>query len=107
MKKTAVGVVGCGYWGPNLVRNLSGLPQCQMKLICDLSEERLQHMQKLYPEVGMERDFTHMLNGAKLDAVVIATSVRHHYPMAKASLLAGNTPSWKNPWPDPPPNARN
>ncbi len=86
---TKVGVVGCGYWGPNLIRNFRGLQDCQLKLVCDLSEARLKHMRTLYPEVETTRDFNHMLNGAGLDAVVVATSVRFHYSMAKAALEAG------------------
>ena len=84
-----VGVVGCGYWGPNLVRNFRSLPDCGMKIMCDISVQRLKHLRSLYPEVKGETDYNHMLNGAGLDAVAIATSVRYHYPMAKASLEAG------------------
>jgi len=58
-------------------------------MMCDVSQERLAHLRALYPEVEGEADFGHMLNGAGLDAVVIATAVKLHYPMAKASLLAG------------------
>jgi predicted dehydrogenase len=88
-KQINVGVVGCGYWGPNLIRNFRSLPDCNLKLMCDISEARLKHLRTLYPEVAGETDFNHALNGAGLDAVVIATAVRFHYPMAKASLLAG------------------
>ncbi|MHB1309505.1 MAG: Gfo/Idh/MocA family protein [Limisphaerales bacterium] len=84
-----IGVVGCGYWGPNLVRNLRSIPDCSVQLVCDLSEERLRHMQRLFPEVGRTRDFEHLLNGAGLDAVMIATSVATHFPLAKAALEAG------------------
>ena len=84
-----VGVVGCGYWGPNLIRNFRSLPSCSLKMMCDISGERLAHLKMLYPEVEGITDFNEMLNGAGLDAVVIATAVRFHYPMAKASLLAG------------------
>lgn len=84
-----VGVVGCGYWGPNLIRNFRALPDCELKLMCDLDEKRLKHMRSLYPEIEVDTDFDHMLNGANLDAVVIATSVRSHYRMARASLEAG------------------
>ena len=85
----AVGVVGCGYWGPNLVRNFKGLSNCHMRAICDVSEGRLKHMKSLYPDVEAVTDFEHMLNGVGLDAVVLATPVKHHYSLAKASLLAG------------------
>jgi len=84
-----VGVVGCGYWGPNLVRNFKGLSDCHMRAICDVSEGRLKHMKSLYPDVESVTDFEHMLNGVGLDAVVLATPVKHHYSLAKASLLAG------------------
>jgi predicted dehydrogenase len=85
----AVGVVGCGYWGPNLLRNFKMLPNCQVKAICDASEERLLHMRNLYPDVEGVKNFDYLLNGVGLDAVIIATPVRHHYSLAKASLLAG------------------
>ncbi len=88
-KQIKIGVVGCGYWGPNLIRNFRALPDCSLKMMCDISQERLAHLKALYPEVEGEADFRHMLNGAGLDAVVIATAVKLHYPMAKASLLAG------------------
>jgi predicted dehydrogenase len=88
-KQIKVGVVGCGYWGPNLIRNFRSLPDCSLKLMCDISEARLKHLRSLYPEVQGATDFKHVLNGAGLDAVVIATAVRFHYAMAKASLLAG------------------
>jgi predicted dehydrogenase len=84
-----VGVVGCGYWGPNIVRNFKGLSNCHMRAICDVSEGRLKHMQSLYPDVEAVTDFEHLLNGVGLDAVVVATPVKHHYSLAKASLLAG------------------
>lgn len=91
MKKQAikVGVVGCGYWGPNLVRNFRSLPDCQMNMMSDLSEQRLAHLKTLYPEVEGVTDFRHLLNGSGLDAIVVATAVKTHFPLAKASLLAG------------------
>jgi predicted dehydrogenase len=58
-------------------------------MMCDVKKERLAHLRSLYPEIVGEVDYRHMLNGAGLDAVVVATSVGLHYPMAKASLLAG------------------
>lgn len=91
MKKQAikVGVVGCGYWGPNLVRNFRSLPDCNLKMMSDLSEQRLAHLKTLYPEVEGVTDFGHLLNGSGLDAIVVATAVKTHFPLAKASLSAG------------------
>jgi len=71
------------------MRNFRSLPDCRLKLMCDVDLDRLQHLKNLYPEVEGHVDYSHLLNGAGLDAIVIATSVRHHYQMAKASLLAG------------------
>jgi len=88
-KQINVGVVGCGYWGPNLIRNFRSLPECNLKVMCDVSESRLKHLRSLYPEVEGETSYERMLARADIDAVVIATSVRTHFPMAKASLLAG------------------
>ena len=84
-----IGVVGCGYWGPNLIRNFRALQDCKLKVMCDLSEDRLKHLGALYPEVEQTRDFNYVLTGADVDGVVIATAVRLHYPMAKAALEAG------------------
>jgi predicted dehydrogenase len=89
MKKLNVGVVGCGYWGPNLIRNFRALSDCKLKMICDLDEKRLAHLKNLYPEVEATTDYKGMLANGGLDAVVIATAVRTHHPLAKAALLAG------------------
>ncbi|EEF62362.1 Gfo/Idh/MocA family protein [Pedosphaera parvula] len=88
-KQIKVGVVGLGYWGPNLVRNFRVLSDCSLKLMCDMNTARLSHLKALYPEAECETDFNRMLTEGGLDAVIIATAVRLHYPMAKASLLAG------------------
>jgi predicted dehydrogenase len=84
-----VGVVGCGYWGPNLVRNFRQSPECNLKVLCDASESRLNHMRRLYPDLGTTTKFDDLLNDSEIDAVVIATPVRFHYTMAKAALSAG------------------
>src|SRR5580658_6684189 len=88
-KQIKVGVVGCGYWGPNLVRNFRSLPDCNLKAMCDISKERLKHLTALYPDVQGETSYDHMLKSLGVDAVVVATSVKMHFPMAKAALLAG------------------
>jgi len=88
-KKINVGVVGCGYWGPNLIRNFRSLPDCTLSVMCDVNESRLKHLRSLYPEVACETRYEQMLARADVDAVVVATSVKFHFPMAKASLLAG------------------
>jgi predicted dehydrogenase len=88
-KQITVGVIGCGYWGPLLVRNFRGLPDCQLKAVCDVNTGRLKHLNTLYPEVEGMTDTQQFINDCRLDAVVIATPVKNHYSLAKASLLAG------------------
>ena len=84
-----IGVVGCGYWGPNLIRNFHSLSRCKMKYMCDANPLRLKHLKTLYPDVEGLLDYDEMLKASNLDAVIVATSVKRHYSMAKASLLAG------------------
>ncbi len=84
MKELIVGVVGCGYWGPNLVRNFKGLPNCNLKAMCDVSETRLKHLRSLYSDVEGVSNFEHLLNGVGIDAVVVATPVKDHYVLASA-----------------------
>src|SRR5438128_5713390 len=88
-KQITVGIIGCGYWGPLLVRNFKGLADCQLKAVCDVNTERLKHIRTLYPDVEGIPQTQQLLNGANVDAVVIASPVNYHYPLAKASLLAG------------------
>lgn len=80
-----VGVVGCGYWGPNLVRNLRMLDGCRLEVICDTDQERLTHMKKLYPELRTETDVANVVSD-DVDAIVIATPVFLHHELAKKSL---------------------
>jgi predicted dehydrogenase len=89
IKQLKIGVIGCGYWGPNLARNLRSLSDCNLKMMSDLSEQRLGHLKSLYPEIEGVTDYRHLLNGSGLDAIVIATPVKSHYPLAKACLSAG------------------
>lgn len=85
----SVGVVGCGYWGPNLIRNFKSVPSCHLAGICDLDENRLRHLKSLYPDLDTYTSAEQFLNLPKLDAVVVATPVRFHHPIAKAALEKG------------------
>jgi len=84
-----VGVVGCGYWGPNLIRNFSNLKTCKVIACSDLLEQRLSHMQRLYPAIRTTTNFREIMNDPMIDAVVIATPVSSHYGMALEALEAG------------------
>lgn len=85
----SIGVVGLGYWGPNLARNFSQLPGCHLSAICDHDPERLDKMRFLHPEVAKFSDFESMLEEADLDAIAVATPVASHFRLANAALLAG------------------
>jgi predicted dehydrogenase len=84
-----VGVIGYGYWGPNLVRNFMAAPGSAVMRVCDLREERLAPLQKLYPGVQMCSKPDELINDPAIDAVVIATPVSSHFELALASLKAG------------------
>jgi predicted dehydrogenase len=88
-KKIRVGVIGCGYWGPNLVRNLSQTSDCEVAVLCDASEQRLRHMKRMYPGIAATTKMEDVLDDPAVDAVIVATPVRFHHPMAKAALEAG------------------
>ncbi len=87
--KINVGVVGCGYWGPNLIRNFRAIDECRMVAMCDRDPQRLQHLHSLYPEVALCSDYEAFLARPDIDAIAIATPVRLHHRMAKAALEAG------------------
>ncbi len=90
MKATInVGVVGCGYWGPNLIRNFRALPNCRLRFICDRDEQRLRHVKSLFPDVEATTRYEQLIECKGLDAIVIATPVATHHRLAMASLQAG------------------
>ena len=84
-----IAVVGCGYWGPNLVRNFRSLPGVKVEVICDKNQERLDHLESLYPEVEKTTDFSRITGDSCIEMVAVATSVCTHYPLARASLESG------------------
>jgi predicted dehydrogenase len=88
-KPINVAVVGCGYWGPNLIRNFSALPDCRVKYVCDLDAKRLAHMKQLYPQVETTKEFEKIIGDREVNALVVATPVHLHYELAKKSLEAG------------------
>ncbi len=87
-REIRIGVVGCGYWGPKLARNFHEIPTSSLVMVSDVRLERLQQIKNLYPNVRVTQNYEEMLE-EDIDAVVIATPVRMHYPMAKKALLAG------------------
>jgi predicted dehydrogenase len=83
-----VGVVGTGYWGPKLARNFHEIPVAQLEWVCDLREERLEHIRSLYPEVRTTKDYRKVL-ASDVDAICITTPVHTHCHLAIEALRAG------------------
>jgi predicted dehydrogenase len=84
-----VGVVGAGYWGPNLIRNLAELPGSPLAAVADANPARLDYIRARYPAVALYDAGATLFNAPGIDAVVIATPAETHYALAREALLAG------------------
>lgn len=85
MNKTRIGVIGCGYWGPNLIRNFNEIPASEVAAVADLREERLKTVQSANHGVVTTKDYQDLFQ-MNLDAVVIATPPATHYALAREVL---------------------
>ncbi len=83
-----IGLIGCGYWGPNLIRNFHENPQANLVVVADLKQERLNFIHNSYPEVKLIADY-HEMYSMGLDAIVIATPPTTHYEIAKDVIQHG------------------
>ncbi|HMA77267.1 MAG TPA: Gfo/Idh/MocA family oxidoreductase [Candidatus Krumholzibacteriaceae bacterium] len=84
-----VGIIGCGYWGPNLIRNFINLDDVHVKTCADLLDERLNHMKKIYQSIETTKDYRDIINDSEIDAVVVATPVSTHFKLAEEALNSG------------------
>lgn len=84
-----IGVIGCGYWGPNLVRNFSESEAFELVTCCDLDPKRLLRIGRRYPALHLTKEANVILEDPTIDAVAIATPLRTHYELAKAALEKG------------------
>ena len=84
-----IGVAGLGYWGPNLARNFAAIEGCELTWCCDASEEARVRWQPSFPSARFTADLDDLLNDPELDAVVLATPVPSHGPLAERVLGAG------------------
>src|ERR1700688_3270660 len=82
-------IVGCGYWGPNLIRNFTACPTTSVAMLCDLDESRLRKCALGCPQARLTQDFDEVLASPEVDAVAIATPAVTHAPLAKLALQAG------------------
>jgi predicted dehydrogenase len=84
-----IGVIGYGYWGPNIVRNFHGLDRAELVTVCDKSQGALKRAHKVFPSLHLTTDFSEVLRSPNIDAVAIVTPVWTHYELAKAALENG------------------
>jgi predicted dehydrogenase len=84
-----IGVVGYGYWGPNIVRNFQSVQYGSVKCICDFDPKSLARAKTYHPEVRLTADYETLLDAPDIDAVAVITPVRTHYALAKKALMKG------------------
>jgi predicted dehydrogenase len=84
-----IGVVGYGYWGPNLVRNFASIPSARVVGVSDLDPAKLAAVSRSYPGVMATESYEDLLKDSRIDAVAIATPVHTHYELARLALIAG------------------
>ncbi|MCP4573186.1 MAG: Gfo/Idh/MocA family oxidoreductase [bacterium] len=84
-----VGVIGCGYWGPNLIRNLNSLPEAELVAIADLDPQRLEHVGLLYPGAIKTVDHRVVVEHEEIDAIIVATPMGTHKALGTEVLEAG------------------
>ncbi|RJX18270.1 MAG: gfo/Idh/MocA family oxidoreductase [Desulforudis sp.] len=84
-----VGVIGCGYWGPNLIRNFMQMKKTNVAKIADLDPKRLEHIKELYPSISPTNDYRGIIEDPNIDIIAIATPVKTHFKFAAEALAAG------------------
>jgi predicted dehydrogenase len=83
------GVIGYGYWGPNIVRNFNSNPNINLSIICDKSDDRLKVVKQIFPDMKITNAYDDIINSSEIDLVAIVTPVKTHYDLAKQALLNG------------------
>jgi predicted dehydrogenase len=89
MADITVGIIGYGYWGPNLVRNFAGTLGCRVKWVSDFSADRLAIAKKQFSFLSITQDYLDLINDPEVDAIIIATPVFSHFKLGKDALNAG------------------
>jgi predicted dehydrogenase len=84
-----IGVIGSGYWGPNLIRNFNSLPNCTVKTVADKKQGRLDFIRQEFPSTEVTLDYLDIINDNSIDAVCIATPVKTHTNIAIEAMKAG------------------
>ena len=86
-----IGVIGYGYWGPNIVRNFNAANGSEVAMVCDMNQQSLKKVKKAYPGVRVTTDKAELIKDPEVDAVAIATPVFTHHELAKMALNEGKS----------------
>ncbi|MBA7597041.1 Myo-inositol 2-dehydrogenase [subsurface metagenome] len=84
-----IGLVGAGYWGKNLIRNIMESKEAALNIVCDIDKNKLMRVKKRYPGVKITTNFLNLVNNKSIDAVVISTNVNSHHNLAKKAIKNG------------------
>ena len=82
-----IGIIGCGYWGPNLIRNFSQLAEAKIVFVCDIDSSKLESIKRIYPYLQTVVDYSEVIKSSDVDAICVATPLDTHYKIAKEALL--------------------
>lgn len=83
-----IGIIGCGHWGPNYIRNFTELPESEVVMVCDIDEARLNGIKGRFREIEIERDYERLLDNPAIEAVVVSTPASTHYQIVRDALEA-------------------
>src|SRR5271156_7049462 len=84
-----IGVIGYGYWGPNIVRNFHGQQRSRVVSVCDKNPNSLQRVRQAFPDIQTTSDCVELLTSPEIDAVAVVTPVWTHFELAKTALESG------------------
>ena len=86
-----IGVIGYGYWGPNIVRNFSAANGSEVTMVCDMNQQTLKKVKKAYPQINVTDNIDELIKNPEVDAIAIATPVFTHHDLAKKALKEGKS----------------
>ena len=86
-----IGVIGYGYWGPNIVRNFSAANGSEVTMVCDMNQQTLKKVKKAYPQINVTDNIDELIKNPEVDAIAIATPVFTHHDLAKKALEEGKS----------------
>src|SRR5438477_11588031 len=93
-----IGVIGYGYWGPNIVRNLRGLEGCEVAGVCDLNAAALKRVSQTHPGMPVTANPSDLLTSTEIDAIAVVRRVPAHLELARAALDHGTRVFFETPF---------